>query len=98
MTRQMSLRQATDCLDITSWRVLRLSRFLGLDAYEFLIPTDEVERIALLKDPDDRYAALREWLLNHAPDSLPFAPEPWIGAPDGSIPACSVAAARVDRA
>ena len=71
MTQSMNLRRAADCLDIESWRILRLCRFLGIDAYEYAIPNSEVDRIASLDDPADRYCGLREWLLNHS--SQPIA-------------------------
>lgn len=70
MTRQMSLRQAADCLDIEQWRVLRLSRFLDLSPYDSLISSDEVDKIGLLNNPDDQYAMLRDWLLSHIPQPL----------------------------
>lgn len=70
MTRQMSLRQVADCLDIESWRVLRLSRFLGLSPYDSVIPNDEIDKINLLSTPDDRYIMLRDWLLSHTPQPL----------------------------
>jgi hypothetical protein len=65
MSEKLSVRRAADRLDIEPWRALRLSRFLALDAYESVIPGEEVDELALIADSADRYNALREWLLTH---------------------------------
>lgn len=65
MTRQMTLCQAADCLEIDSWRVLRLGRFLNLNPYVSVIPGEEVDKIRLLTDPDDRYTMLRDLVMSY---------------------------------
>jgi len=59
----LSLREAADMLGIEPWRLSRLGRFVGIDPSKKCVPRREVQRMVLSPAVDDRYAALREWVL-----------------------------------
>lgn len=59
----LSLREAADMLGIETWRVARLGRYLGMASSEKRIPREEVQRITVEDTADDRYDAIRQWLL-----------------------------------
>jgi len=56
----VSLRDAPEILGLDPGRVRRLARFLGVYPPDVQIPSCVV---ASLKQEDDRYAALRRWVV-----------------------------------
>lgn len=66
-TNLLNLWEAADALDIESWRLSRLGRYLRLDPADKRIPAAEVRRFSELSDPEHRYAAIRTWLIDTLP-------------------------------
>jgi hypothetical protein len=66
-TNLLNLWEAADALDIESWRLSRLGRYLRMDPADKRIPAAEVQRFSELEDAERRYAALRTWLLDTLP-------------------------------
>lgn len=66
-TDLLNLWEAADALDIESWRLSRLGRYLRMDPAEKRIPQATVQGFSALADPEVRYAALRSWLLDTLP-------------------------------
>lgn len=60
----LNLREAADALGIEPWRLSRLGRYLGLDPREKCLPREEMLRIFQEDGVEDRYCALRLWLLD----------------------------------
>jgi hypothetical protein len=68
MTAQyLKVRDAAEELDLEPERVARLARWLKLDPREQFIPREEVQRLLHEADAEERYNALRCWLLGHLP-------------------------------
>jgi hypothetical protein len=63
MSGGLNLREVADALDIPSWRLSRLGRYLGIDPSEKCIPREEVQRIADQELVEQRYSSIRHWLL-----------------------------------
>ncbi len=66
-TDLLNLWETADALDIESWRLSRLGRYLRIDPSEKRIPVADVQRFSEETDPESRYAAVRTWLLNTLP-------------------------------
>lgn len=59
-----SLRDAAAALDIEPWRMARLGRYLHIMPMDPVVPTAELERIRQQASSEDRYSAIRTWLLD----------------------------------
>ncbi len=63
----LKVREAAGELGLEPERVARLARWLKLDPREQCIPREEVQRLHDVTDGEERYDALRRWLLAHLP-------------------------------
>lgn len=58
-----TLGEVSDILGVEWWRLSRLAHYLELDPTAPRIPRVEVGRIAGLGSPEERFVAIRHWLL-----------------------------------